>query len=88
MDIWLRRTDPFFFTIFLTTNYYCKCGGNVKNNKAKFLAPGLVYGSLIGIVTETFLDGLTLSMDIVFDGNLCLIIDLAIGSALDSRQEA
>jgi len=52
------------------------------------LAPGLVYGSLIGIVTATFLDGLTLSMDIVFDGNLGLIIGLAIGSALDSRQEA
>jgi hypothetical protein len=52
------------------------------------LAPGLVYGSLIGIVTETFLGGLTLSMGIVFDGSLGLIIDLAVGPALDSRQEA
>ena len=58
------------------------------NNKAKYLAIGLVFGGLIGIVASTFMDGLTMTMGIVFGGVFGLIIGLAIGTALDRQTDS
>jgi hypothetical protein len=58
------------------------------NSKVKFLAIGLVFGGLIGIVAATFMDNLTMSMGIVFGGGFGLIIGLAIGTALDRQTES
>lgn len=58
------------------------------NNKSKYLAVGLVFGGLIGIVASTFLDSLTMTMGIVFGGGFGLIIGLAIGTALDRQTES
>jgi hypothetical protein len=53
------------------------------NNKAKFLAIGLVLGGGIGIAAGNLLGGI--SMGIVYGGGFGLIIGLAIGAFLDSR---
>ena len=58
------------------------------NNKAKYLAIGLVFGGLIGIVASTFMDSLTMTMGIVFGGGFGLIIGLAIGATLDRQPES
>lgn len=57
------------------------------NKKAKFLAIGLVFGGLIGIVAANFMDNLAMSMGIVFGGGFGLIIGLAIGAVLDRQTE-
>ena len=55
-------------------------------NKSKFLAIGLVFGGLIGIVAGTVMDNIP--MGIVFGGGFGLIMGLAIGAALDRRAQS
>ena len=56
------------------------------DNRAKFLAIGLVLGGGMGIILGT-ITGNT-SMGIVFGGGLGLIIGLAVGLALDRRAKS
>lgn len=58
------------------------------NNKAKFLAIGLVLGAGIGIVAAAIMGNMTLTMGIVFGGGFGLVLGLAAGWYLDRRAES